>query len=306
MPSTHDTSVWSLRVLVEVARHGSFTGAALSLAYTQSAVSRQISALEADVGSVLFDRQARGVQLTEAGRRLVVHATAILDRLEAARRELIDLRELRVGRLRLGAFATADASLVPQAVAAFGARYPDVQLSLHEGFSSELFQWLLEGQLDLAVVSLPAGSPTPLGVTLVKIVDDTMLVALPGNHRYAGRERVRLADLAEENWIAGSFRPEETLLSPLLGRGFSPRIGFVAKDWLAKQGFVAAGVGITLVPALAAAAVRPDIVLIPLDTRDVPVRGVYAATLADVVQSPSTGAFLAVLDELPPDLGHRR
>lgn len=306
MPATHDTSIWSLHVLVEVARHGSFTGAALSLAYTQSAVSRQISALEADVGSLLFDRQARGVQLTEAGRRLVVHATAILDRLETARRELVDLRELRVGRLRLGAFATADASLVPRAVAAFAALHPDVQLSLHEGFSSELLQWLLEGQLDLAVISLPAGSPTPLGVTLRKIVDDTMLVALPGDHRHAGRERVRLADLAEENWIAGSFRPEETLLSPLLGGGFSPRIGFVAKDWLAKQGFVAAGVGITLVPALAAAAVRPDIVLIPLDTRDVPVRGVFAATLADVVQSPSTGAFLAVLDELSPDLGHGR
>jgi DNA-binding transcriptional LysR family regulator len=288
---------------VEVARHGSFTGAALSLTYTQSAVSRQISALEAEVGSSLFDRQARGVQLTEAGRRLVVHAAAILDRLDTARKELVDLREKRVGRLRLGAFATADASLVPQAVAAFSARYPDVQLSLHEGFSTELLRWLMEGQLDLALISLPAGSPTPLGVTLRKVVDDTMFVALPGNHRYAGRARVRLADLAGENWIAGSFRPEETLLSPLLGGGFSPRIAFVAKDWLAKQGFVAAGVGITLIPALAAAAVRPDIVLIPLDTRDVPVRGVFAATLADVVESPSTAAFLTVLDALPHDLG---
>ena len=299
-------TVWSLRVLVAVARHRSFTGAALSLDYTQSAVSRQISALEADVGSPLFDRQARGVQLTEAGRRLVIHANAILDRLGTARRELIDLREMRVGRLRLGAFATADASLVPQAAATFMAKYPDVQLSLQEGFSPELLQWLLEGEVDLALISAAAGSPTPPGVTLKKIVDDAMFVALPGDHRYVGRKRLRLADLAEENWIAGSFHPEETLLSPLLGGGFSPRIAFVAKDWLAKQGFVAAGVGITLVPALAAAAIRPDIVLIALDTQDVPVRGVFAATLADVLQSPSTSAFLAILDELPRNLGYRR
>src|SRR5690348_601007 len=95
MPYAHDLSTASLRVLVEVARHGSFTGAAATLAYTQSAVSRQISTLEADVGSVLFDRQARGVRLTEAGQRLLTHATAILARVEAAQVELSDLRELR-------------------------------------------------------------------------------------------------------------------------------------------------------------------------------------------------------------------
>jgi DNA-binding transcriptional LysR family regulator len=295
MPTTHDLSTGSLRVLVEVVRHGSFTGAARSLAYTQSAVSRQISALEADVGSPLFDRQARGVRLTDAGRRLLIHANAILDRLDAARNELADLRELHVGRLRLGAFATADASLIPQAVSTFKALHPGVQLSLHEGFSSELLQWLLGGQLDLAVISLPARAPAPAGVTGTKIVDDMMFVALPTDHRFVGRRRLRLADLADEDWIVGSSGAEDTLLSPLLRSGFSPRIGFDAMDWVAKQGFVAAGVGITLIPSLAIAAARPDVALVALDPRDVPARSVYAVTPADVTRSPATEVFLEVL-----------
>ena len=116
MSPTHELSTPLLRVFVEVARLGSFTAAAPALGYTQSAISRQISALEDEAGMALFDRLPRGVRLTEPGQRLLSHAKAVLDRLEAARRELSDLRELATGRLRVGAFATADAALVPHAI----------------------------------------------------------------------------------------------------------------------------------------------------------------------------------------------
>lgn len=173
--------------------------------------------------------------------------------------------------------------------------HPGVHVTLHEGFSSELVDLLLDGQLDVAVITRPTHAPTTAGVMLKKIVDDSMLVAMPADHRYASRRRLRLADLVDENWIAGDSRAEVTLLRPLVQSGFAPRIGFVAKDWVAKQGFVAAGIGITLVPSLAASAMRSDIALVALDRRDLPPRAVYAATHTDVTQSPATSAFIDVL-----------
>jgi DNA-binding transcriptional LysR family regulator len=294
MPDTHELSSGLLRVFVEVARLGSFTAAGTRLGYTQSAISRQISALEDEAGTPLFDRLPRGVRPTEPGRRLLPHAEAVLDRLEAARRELADLRELATGRLRVGAFATADASLVPKAIAAFRAAYPAVVVTLTEAYTPGLARRLREGELDVAILS---GDGPFEGLDLRKLRDDAMLVALPAGHRLARRRRVRLIELADEEWIAGSERPEETLISSCLSHGFRPRLGFVARDWLAKQGFVAAGVGITLIPSIAAESVRPDIALVQLHPDEVPVRAVHAATPAGVALSPATRAFLDIVND---------
>jgi DNA-binding transcriptional LysR family regulator len=298
MPESHGFSPPLLRVFVEVAARGSFTAAAPVLGYTQSAISRQISTLEDEAGTALFDRLARGVRLTEPGRRLLVHAQAVLDRLDAARQELTDLQELTTGRLRVGAFATADAVLVPRAIAAFHRRHPEVVVTLREGFTARLLELLGAGEADVAVVSYPTVQHLD-GFDLHKIFDDFMYVALPPNHRLARRRQVRLTDLQDESWIAGSSRPEDTLISSCLRTGFQPRIGFVARDWMAKQGFVAAGIGITLIPFLAAEAARPDIKLVRVHPDDVPPRQVYTATVAGLTPSPAARAFLDVLHGQP-------
>ncbi|TQF02918.1 LysR family transcriptional regulator [Kitasatospora acidiphila] len=296
MPTTHDFSTPLLRVFVEVARLGSFTAAGASLGYTQSAISRQVSALEEEAGSVLFDRLPRGVQPTEAGRRLLVHASAVLERIATAQQELRQLRELDIGRLRVAAFATAEAALVPQTIAAFRRAHPGVSVTLEEGLTPALVGMLTDGSVDLAVLSTAFGE-VPEGVELHKLADDFMLVALPAGHRLAGRRRLRLAELADEDWIAASTRPEETLISSCLRTGFQPRVGFVARDWMAKLGLVAAGLGITLVPTLAADAVRADVAVVPLDRRDLPVREVHAALARGLTPSPAAHAFLKLLKE---------
>lgn len=281
-----------LEVFREVARRGSITAAATALRYTQSAVSRQIAALEQEAGARLFDRLPRGVALTAEGACLLTHATAVLDRLALARREVAAVRAGTSGRLRVGAFATADAALVPRALARFRAGHPDVRLSLIEGVTGTLLSALLAGDADVVLVTACADPR----FAVHHVLSEPVLLAVPRTHPLAGSPSVvRLAELAGEAWIAGSAAPEETLLAPSVRLGFRPRIAFVAGEWTAKLGFVAAGLGVTLVPALAARAAPADVALLPLHPDEVPPRGVLAATLAGRTEPATVSGFLTVL-----------
>ncbi|MGC0332217.1 DNA-binding transcriptional LysR family regulator [Streptomyces sp. SAI-170] len=302
MPNTHDvlpelSTVW-LRAFLEVARQGSFTVAARTLGWTQSAVSRQISSLESALGGEpLFDRLPRGVRLTEAGRVLVPYAEAVTDALRGAGRELADLRAGTAGRLRFGAFATADAALVPRALAAFRARRPRVRVTREEGLTPALLDRLTAGHLDLAVVSTTGRAPLD-AYDLHHLLDESLYVAVPADHPLAGHEGpVRLGQFADADWIAGGPQPEGTLLDAALRQGFRPRVTHVVAEWTAKQGYVAAGLGVTLIPALAAASVRPDIALLPVLDEGAAARAVYAATVKGRGPAPAARMFLAALRE---------
>src|SRR5918995_1486950 len=134
-----------MKVLREVASHGSFSAAAEALSFTQSAVSQQVAALEREVGTTLLERGPRGVRLTDAGRTLVSHTDAILSRIECAEEDLAALAGLRGGRLRLASFQSAGATLVPRAVAQFHDRHPDVELSMVEAEPADAQERLRTG-----------------------------------------------------------------------------------------------------------------------------------------------------------------
>jgi DNA-binding transcriptional LysR family regulator len=287
-----------LEVFRTVARYGSITAAARSLRFTQSAVSRQIAALEAEVGVRVFDRLPRGVALTEEGRTLLPHAEAVLDRLAGARRDLDELLGLGSGRLRVGAFPTAVAALVPQALASFRSAYPEVTLSLVEGGTPALLERLAAGDADVAVVSSsPAGPIDPARFDLQHLLDERLLVAVSRAHRLARRRTVRLAELADDAFIVGSATAEDTLLRASLPSGFQPRIDIVAAEWTGKLGCVAAGLGVALIPALAVRGTPADITLLRLHTEDESVRRVFAATLVGRAKPPAVSRFLTHLDE---------
>jgi DNA-binding transcriptional LysR family regulator len=285
-----------MRAFLEVARRGSFTAAADALRYTQSAVSRQMTALEREVGTPLFHRlPRRGVRLTDAGAALVPHAEALLERLDVAKREIAALDHLGAGQLRVGAFPTANADLMPRALAAFRAQHPNVSPLLVEGTSPRQLARLEAGDLHLAVVSADARLPLRARAELTHLLDEPMLVALPRAHRLARRRSLRLAELAGERWIAGDETvqdPLRTLAPDLAERG---RIEFVAREWTAKQGLVAAGFGVTLVPALAVSTVRRGVAVAALHGDDAPARAVYVATARGVTAPPVVDAFVAVL-----------
>ncbi|MGV9616247.1 LysR family transcriptional regulator [Nocardia xishanensis] len=254
-------TIVGLRVVREAARCGSFSTAAENLGYTQSAVSRQIALMEQAAGRALFERHARGVQVTDAGRILLRHAETVLGGLGSARQELDELTAFPPATLRVGAFSTAMAALVPRAIAAAAPRL--ARVPLREGTSPRLASAVARGRLDLAVVSEMRNPPPD--TEIVSLLNDPLLVAVPPDHALAGRASVTPAQLRGERWIAGSTEVNSTLLGAWRDAAWEPEIAFVARDWFAKLGLVAAGMGSTVVPGIAVPVLPPGIALVRID-----------------------------------------
>ncbi len=295
-----------LKVLKEVAYEGSFSAAAAALSYTQSAVSQQIAALEAETGMALLERHPRGVSLTAAGQTLVGHAEGILARVEAAEASLSAIAGLRGGRLRVASFPTAGATLMPLAIAMFRTSYPEVELTLAEGEPEEITPRLRAGQLDLALLFEFAGE-TPLqeDMTRTHLLEDPMYLALPREHPLAAKERLRLQDLDGEAWVqtSSSSPCARHVVRSCHAAGFEPRVAFESDDYQTVEGLVAAGVGVALIPELALSVVRADILIRALSPAP-PVRQVIAATPAGARLVPAAPAMLGILEEAARQLKH--
>ena len=286
-----------LRVLVEVARCGSFSAAAEAMDQTPSAVSQQISAFEREAGVALVERGPRGVTLTEPGAVLVREGRAIFGRLDAAERELRDLAGARGGRLRLGWFATAGGTLVPQAMADFHRAHPEVELDLFEGDPPETLALVRARELELALVyRFEMEPPLDDGLRYAPLVDDPLHIGLPSGHRLAGGGTVRLRDLAADAWIQGVRRGPTVEVLPHACRmeGFAPRVALRTDDRVVVEGLVAAGVGVALFPHLTLPTVRPDVAVRPLDSA-VLFRHVYVALPSGGYTSPAATAMLDML-----------
>jgi DNA-binding transcriptional LysR family regulator len=297
-----ELSIVGLRVLCEVSRLGSFTAAAESLGYTQSAVSRQVAALERAAATRLFERSSRGVRLTDAGSALWRHAIAALEELDVAERELAGLQDLASGRLRVGAFPTAVAALLPRALSAFRSAHPGVEVLLREGTTPAQIKRLLSGAADLCVVGGPAGLwPDDERIAYEPLLEDPLLLAVTHSHPFAKRRIVDVQDLTDERWITASTDPRETLLGVWPSLEWQPQIAFIARDWTAKLGLVAAGLGVTVVPGLAAAAVPESVALVQVRSKLPATRSVALATRVDAV-SPAQRSFAEMLHGVAGEL----
>lgn len=263
-----ELTLTGLRVILEVARTGSFSTAAERLEYTQSAVSRQVAVTEKAAGAPLFERHARGVRLTAAGEVLVRHAGRVLDGVAAAGQELAGLRDRLAGRLAVGGFPTATVALLPRAIARLLADHPGLQVQLLEASTPAQLRALRRGRLEVAVLArgegLPAYDLDGLQVTELPTGRGAG-VAVPESHPFAVRGWVELAELASQNWIVGASHGDSPEFGAWPGIA-EPRVSFAVRDWPTRLGLVSAGLGIALVPGIAAAAV-------PRGVRWVPVRG---------------------------------
>jgi DNA-binding transcriptional LysR family regulator len=228
-----------LRVMRAIAEEGSFTGAAVALGYSQPAVSQMVRRLEQRTGTVLVERVGRNVRLTEAGQVLARHAVGVLTALDAAEEEVAAIAGLRAGRVRLMAFPSSSASLVPQALALVKERFPDVTVTFSEGEPPESLAALRAGECDIAVAFAYEGTDIGRGEDLddfvtLKLLDDEVRLAVPLNHPLAGRDEVELVDFQDESWIAGCPRCRGHLLALTRRAGFAPTVSLVpawASPW---------------------------------------------------------------------------
>ncbi|HYH30420.1 MAG TPA: LysR family transcriptional regulator [Pseudonocardia sp.] len=255
-----------LRLLRELAARGTIAATADACGYTPSGVSQQLALLEREVRTPLLVREGRRVALTEAARVLVGHAERVLAELEAAEAALAGLSRSVTGVARLAAFPTAAAAFVPAAIARCRAEHPDLRVVLSEEETDEALLAVRSGRLDLALVYEYALLPrlADPGVDVDPLLTEPLLAVLP-----AGREapeQLPLATLRDEAWIAPH---SDTALRTVLDRacglaGFAPSIDYASDDYTVIVALVAAGLGVSLLPRLAAESLSADVQLRPV------------------------------------------
>jgi DNA-binding transcriptional LysR family regulator len=276
----------------EVARQGSFSRAGEALALTQPAVSQQVAALEKQLGVRLLDRGPGGPMPTEAGALLLAHADAVADRLSQAGAQVAELAASERETLRLGAFPSALASIVPAAIVRLRERDPAIQVEAGEASGEQLGAMVAAGELHVAVCFQDAAAPPrrPDGTDRHELGRESMLAVMAEDHPLAGRERLEIAELADATWTAPSR--DHLIYRACVEAGFEPRIAFVTRDVLAARGFVASGLAVTLMPELLASGL-PGLAMVPLEGPQ-PYRSLYALTPAAGAR-PAALAFLEAL-----------
>lgn len=246
-----------------VARSGSLSAAARELGTTQSAVSQQLSQLEREAGGPLLVRTTRGTRLTEAGTALLARADAVHSALHLAGEELAAFADLRAGTVRLAAFPSAAATLVPPAVRALHDEHPGVVVTLVETEPPDAWARVLAGDVDVALVFGYDGPPAEDGsLAWVPLGVEGMHLVLPPDAGTPARVTPRW--LAGQGWVAGCERCRQHLVASCRAAGFEPRLLHESDDYVVVQNLVAHGLGVTVLPGLALTAFRhPEVEVRP-------------------------------------------
>ena len=270
-----------LRSLCAIADHGSLTAAADALTFTQPAVSQHLAALEAEVGAPLVTRSRGGAELTDAGRLLVEHARAALDRLALAEVQVSDLVAHEQRRVRLAGHSSSLTRLIPLAVADLRRRLPDAEVTIREAGPPARSPRCGAATSTSRSRSGARASDAPADVEERLLLEESMYAVVPRAHPLAGESELELAGLRDDAWIQGPSATSPGLIRELCrDAGFEPRIAFESDDPLATRGIVAAGLAVSLVPSLTKDDTARDRSVRVLPLRDPPRRRVVAATMA--------------------------
>ena len=283
------------RVLIfrTVVRNGTIGGGARELGWTQPAVSQHLARLEREAGSPLLLRGSTGVRPTEAGEMLARRADVLAAEVYAASEELAALGQLRAGRVRLVAFPSAAATIVPDALAAMARDHPQIAVGLEVAEPPEAIATVNGGDADLALTFGYDGPPEELGSLIWRrLMSEPVHLVVPPNLTMA--QGFGLSDLAEADWIGGCVRCRRHLVQCCESAGFAPTLQHTTDDYVVVQNLVARGLGVTMLPESALTAYRhPGVQVIhrsDLGRREV---GVVLRSGAEAV--PATAALLARL-----------
>ncbi|NRQ31432.1 LysR family transcriptional regulator [Nonomuraea sp. NN258] len=288
-----------LKALHAVHVYGSVGAAADALMVTPSAVSQQIAKLERETGARLVERNGRGVRLTDAAGLLADHAERILALVETAEADFEALRGQVVGRLNIGAFATATRGLMPHAMVSLRRRHPDLYIQLNEREPERVVREVARGELDLGVIQDWMNRPMaiPDGLSRATLLDDVADVVLPADHPLAGREEVELAALHGERWISSTPGTvcHDWLVFTLRSAQLEPEISCMADEYPTQLALVAAGLGCAIVPRLGRDCVPDGVSIVQL--RPVQTRRIYAVWRTDAARRPAIRATVEAIVE---------
>jgi DNA-binding transcriptional LysR family regulator len=284
----------SLRVFVEVVRHGGFSAATETLHVSQSTVSKTIKQLEEQIGATLLERRGHEFCPTASGEVVYHHALTLLAERENLQAALDELGGLKRGRLRLGLSRLGSSLLFGRLVAEFNRRYPGVALELVEHGSLHLADILRKGELDLAMCMLPL--PEELEWQLVH--DEPLMVLLPADHPLVGAGVCRPAHLADSPFILfeSGFALNAHILAACQRHGFTPRVVAYSGQADFIQALVAAGIGVAFLPRVIAAGLRPPIAGALLNDEGLRWR-MTLAWRRDSSLSPAARAFRELVQE---------
>ncbi|QRN97438.1 LysR family transcriptional regulator [Archangium violaceum] len=240
-----------LRAFAQVAREGRLTVAAKQLGMSQPGLSRQLQALEKELGVRLLVRTPGGAVLTDAGERFLPHARRALDALAAGTAELGELTTTPRGTVSLGALQTVGMYLLPELVREFKSRYPEVLPRLSEGMHDALEAGIASGELDLCIMSLPLRR---VDLVAQKLWEEEMVLVVPGGHRLARLKRpVALTEVVEEPLVViPGMSGTHALEAACEARGVKPRVAVEVDNAEGLRRMVEQGLGVALLPALMA------------------------------------------------------
>lgn len=290
-----------LRLLRELAHHGTIAATAEACSLTPSAVSQQLSLLEREAGTALLVRDGRRVALTEAARVLVASAGRVLEELERARAEVSALSSNVRGTVRLSSFPSAAVALAAPAIAACRSAHPDLRVQLDEREPEQSVHGLRQHACDVALVYeynlLPRLHDE--GITLQPLLREPLVAALPPRREgLPDRGPVGLADLRDQPWIAPH---SDTALRTVLERacqqaGFEPGLDYTSDDYTVIMSLVQAGLGVSLIPRLVAEPLSTDVRLCEVAGLHL-TRTVSVAVRAGATGDPGVAAVTAALKD---------
>lgn len=302
-------NVTRLRMLREVAARGTIAAAAEALYMTPSAISQQMAVLEREAGVELLERSGRGVRLTDAGKRLVENTESILAAMERAEADLAAASAGLVGRVRVSAFPTAARSLLVPTIVELRHRHPNLHLSMIDLEPEESLPALKAGELDVVVTYewdvLPRLEDA--GIEREKLFSEPVYLALPADHRLAGRGAVSVGELADEEWIVGrdSTSMLDLVVTATRQAGYAPHTDFHSMDFQVILAAVGSGLGVALVPPLALYGPYPDIRLARLSDLHLQ-RTIWTSIRRGSGDNPGISAVLKTLrrhaEEIAADL----
>jgi DNA-binding transcriptional LysR family regulator len=287
-----------LRYLVALADELNFTRAAARAHVAQPALSQQIRRLEDELGMRLVERTTRQVRLTEAGATLVSRGRRIMAEVDAARADIDAIRGILTGHVRVGTMHTMGPVDVSHALAIFHERHPAIELTVREESSKELAEMLRDDELDLAFLSVTEEIESH-GLGLQPLVSEELMVVLPPDHRLRRRQRLRMAELEDEEFI--SFREgarlRELLIEAAASAGFEPQIKLESNESERIRRLVARGMGVAVLPRSDARASGTDVTAVAL-TEPSLTREIALAWRRERKQPPAVAEFLDLSREL--------